>query len=46
MIKRGPGEVTLNVPKDDADNDLYPSGKSGTIRESNQASGVRKVHYA
>ena len=22
------------------------SGKSGTIRESNQASGVRKAHYA
>ena len=22
------------------------SGKSGTIRESNQASGARKVHYA
>ena len=25
---------------------LVQSGKSGTIRESNQASGVRKAHYA
>ena len=23
----------------------YNQGKSGTIRESNQASGVRKAHY-
>ena len=27
-------------------NRAYQSGKSGTIRESNQASGVRKACYA
>ena len=29
-----------------ATNPTHQSGKSGTIRESNQASGVRNAHYA
>ena len=46
MIKRGPGGGTLNVSKMMWIKIYIQSGKYGTMRESNEASGVRNTHYA
>ena len=36
----------IQLPSMQRAEELVHSGESGTIREANQASGVRKAHYA